>query len=360
MDDALVPFRSPLRGFFGCRRGTRDELRPGDIGFVGMPSDATHSSRVGTRFGPRALRAATSALMARLARDAEGEGLIDTRSGRLLELRDVARMVDLGDAAIDEMDVEATIEAIAGMTCAIAGRGALPVAIGGDHFNGYPACLGVSRALAASRPGARLGYVQVDGHLDYGDRLGAWGRYNHATNARRVSELPNVALSNMVWIGIAGWVDGADVAEIEEAGGLIFSAEDWHRLGSAEVARRALDHALAGCDQLYLTVDIDALDAGFLPGTGSIVHSEITPRHYLDLLGALSAAPLCGVDLVEVSPPLDPSGRSEEIAARILLEAIRGHILVPAGDALGSPGPVRGGAGQLGRPATGSGVRDAS
>ncbi|MEY4680314.1 MAG: agmatinase family protein [Alphaproteobacteria bacterium] len=346
MDDLQAAFRSPLRSFFGARRGTAADLRPGDLGFVGMPSDATHSSRVGTRFGPRALRAETSLLMARLARDAAGEGLLDMRSGRVHALRDPARMVDLGDAAIDELDVEATIEAIAGMTCAVAARGALPVAVGGDHFNGYPACLGVSRALADTRPGSRFGYIQVDGHLDFGDRLGAWGRYNHATNARRVAELPNVALSNMVWIGIAGWVDGADVAEIEGAGGLIFSAEDWHRLGSAEVARRALDHALAGCDQLYLTVDIDALDAGFLPGTGSVVHSEITPRHYLDLLGALSAAPLCGVDFVEVSPPLDPSGRSEEIAARLLLEAIRARILVPAADAVGSPVPARAGAGQ--------------
>jgi len=350
MDDLHRAFRSPVRGFFGARLGTHAQLRSGDIGFVGMPSDATHSSRVGARFGPRALRAGTSALMERLARDAAGGGLHDTRSGRDYALRDDACMLDLGDAAIDEMDVEATIEAIAAMTCAVATAGALPVAVGGDHFNGYPACLGVSRALARSRPGARIGYIQVDGHLDYGDRLGAWGRYNHATNARRVAELPNFDLANMVWIGIAGWVDGADVAEIEGAGGLIFSAEDWHRLGSAEVARRALDHALAGCDQLYLTIDIDALDAGFLPGTGSVVHSEITPRHYLDLLGAMSGAPLCGVDFVEVSPPLDPSGRSEDIASRLLLEAIRARILVPAGHAVGSPPQVRAGAGHFGRP----------
>lgn len=120
-----------------------------------------------------------------------------------------------------------------------------------------------------------------------------------------------------------GWVDGKDVAQIEAAGGLIFSAEDVHRLGAAEVGRRALAHTLRGCEQVYLSLDIDALDAGFLPGTGSIVHSEITPRQYLDLLTALSTAPLCGVDLVEVSPPLDPSGRSERIAARLLMEVLR-------------------------------------
>ena len=119
------------------------------------------------------------------------------------------------------------------------------------------------------------------------------------------------------------------VTEIERFGGLIVTAEDWHSLGSREVARRAIAHALRGCHSLYLSIDVDALDAGFLPGTGSIVHSEITPRQYLDLLTGLSSAPICGVDFVEISPPLDPSGRTEEIAARLLLEALRPHLLVP-------------------------------
>jgi agmatinase len=329
MTDAQMPFRSPIRSFFGARRGAPADLVRGGLGFVGMPSDATHSSRIGTRFGPRALRERTGALMDRLTRDAVADGLWDARSGLFHTVTDPAMWVDLGDAAIDEQDVEATIESIAAMTRAAALRGALPVAVGGDHFNGYPACLGVSRALADTAPGERFGYIQIDGHLDYGDRLGAWGRYNHATNARRVAELPNVARSNMVWIGIAGWVDGADVAEIEAAGGLIMSAETWHRLGSLEVARRAIAHASRDCARIYLTIDIDALDAGFLPGTGSVVHSEITPGHSLDLLGALSRAPLCGVDFVEVSPPLDPSGRSDDIAARLLFEALRARLLSP-------------------------------
>jgi len=237
----------------------------------------------------------------------------DTRSGALYRLRPAASRIDVGDARIDPLDVAATMRAIADLTAAIADRGVLSVAVGSDHYNGYPA--------------ARIGFIQVDGHLDFGDRLAAWGTHNHATNARRVSELPNVELSSMVWIGIAGWVDGKDVAEIEVAGGLIFSAEDVHRLGAAEVGRRALAHALRGCEQVYLSLDIDALDAGFLPGTGSIVHSEITPRQYLDLLTTLSTAPLCGVDLVEVSPPLDPSGRSERIAARLLMEVLRERLL---------------------------------
>lgn len=323
--DLKLRFDSPTSTFFGARPGRLDQVEPGMLAFIGMPSDSTHSSRIGARFGPRALRHETRQLMEALRSEGDG-GLFDARLGHLLGLRPQEEIIDLGDAAIDPLDVGRTTRAIADLTAGIANRRALPVAIGGDHYNGYPACLGVSEALARQTPDARFGYIQVDGHLDFADRLGAWGRFNHATNARRVSELPNVIRGNMVWIGIAGWVDGKDVAEIEGFGGLIFSAEDVHRLGPSEVARRALSHALRGCDRVYLSLDIDALDSGFLPGTGSIVHSEITPRQYLDLLTGLSAAPLCGIDLVEVAPPLDPSGRSERIAARLLMEILREHV----------------------------------
>jgi len=327
LSDAFVP---PVASFFGVRRAEAASLRPDDLAFVGMPSDATHTSRIGTRFGPRALRRETSLLIEALIQDAVG-GLVDLATGVECSLAGLQKCIDLGDAEIDVLDVERTMRAIAALTRGAVEKGALPVAIGGDHFNSYPACLGVSEAIAAADPEARFGYIQIDGHLDFADRLAAWGPFNHATNARRVSELPNIRRESMVWIGIAGWVDGGDVAEIESFGGLILSAEDVHRLGAREVARRAIDHALRGVDRLYLTIDVDALDAGFLPGTGSIVHSEITCRQYLDLLEVLATAPLCGIDLVEVSPPLDPSGRSEAIAAQLLFEILSPRLLAPAG-----------------------------
>ena len=87
--------------------------------------------------------------------------------------------------------------------------------------------------------------------------------------------------------------------------------------------RQALAHAMQGCDELYLSIDIDAMDAGYLPGTGSIVHSGITPRQYYDLLDGLAEAPLGGLDIVEVSPPLDPSERTEFLAAEMLFRVLR-------------------------------------
>ncbi len=302
------------------------EVADGQVAVVGMPSDFTHSSRIGTRFGPEALRRASTQLAARWFK----EEIVDPDTG----VRSVERadwIVDCGDAAIDTRSVARTTEAIAAATEAVVRAGGVPLALGGDHYNSFPACLGVSRALADLQPGKRIGYVQIDGHLDFSDRLGSWGSHNHATNARRISELPNVALGNMAWIGISGWVDGGDLELIERGGGLVLSAGDVHRQGAKAAAKRALQHAMQGCDVLYLTIDIDAMDSGYLPGTGSIVHSGITPRQYYDILEVLAEAPFCGLDLVEVSPPLDPSGRTELLAAEMLCRVLKNFHSRPAG-----------------------------
>ena len=195
------------------------------IGVVGMPSDWTHSSRLGTRFGPDALRRATTLLQSMRPQGAS----FDPDTSRSTKPA-IDWLVDCGDAEITAQDVDATTQAIAAMTERLTAAGAIPLALGGDHYNSFPACLGYSRGLAKRAPNARFGYIQIDGHLDFSDRLGAWGSHNHATNARRISELPNIDVSNMVWVGIAGWVDGGDLALIEEQGGKVFSASDVHKL----------------------------------------------------------------------------------------------------------------------------------
>ncbi|MCP4193736.1 MAG: hypothetical protein GY768_24250 [Planctomycetaceae bacterium] len=172
--------------------------------------------------------------------------------------------------------------------------------------------------------------IQIDGHLDFSDRLGAWGHFNHATNGRRISELPNVVRENMVWIGVTGWVSGGELNLIEEMGGKVYSSGDVHRLGASKVAELAIEQATRGCESLYLSMDIDAMDAGYLPGTGSIVHSGITPKQYCDVLDVIAQHPIDGMDIAEVAPTLDPSGRTEAISAHLLYSVLRERLLVPA------------------------------
>lgn len=323
-----VAMRPPGSTLFDAPIGSVEHLDEGVVGVVGMPTDWTHSSRIGAREGPAALRQATTEL-SRTVIDALGETVIDPIDRRLLRRADCEYLVDCGDAPIDASSVERTTESIAAMTEAVRAQGAIPLALGGDHYNSFPACLGYARGLATRHPDRRFGYIQIDGHLDFADRLGAWGTHNHATNGRRNSELPNIERSNMVWIGITGWVDADELALIEGMGGKVFSSGDVHALGGEEVARRAVAHATRGCESLYLSIDIDAMDAGFLPGTGSIVPSGITPRQYCQILDVIAQANVDGIDIAEVAPSLDPSGRTERIAAHLLYRVLRSRIFVP-------------------------------
>jgi arginase family enzyme len=324
-----LSMRPPGPTLFDSPFGSIDHLDEGVVGVVGMPTDWTHSSRIGAREGPAALRQATTELC-RTVHGALGETVVDPKDRRLWRRADRGNIVDCGDAPIDPASVERTTESIAAMTEAVRAQGAIPLALGGDHYNSYPACLGYARGLAKRYPDRRFGYIQIDGHLDFADRLGAWGSHNHATNGRRNSELPNIERSNMVWIGITGWVDGDELALIEKMGGKIFSSGDVHEVGAEEVARRAVAHATRGCESLYLSIDIDAMDAGFLPGTGSIVPSGITPRQYCQILDVIAQENVDGIDIAEVAPSLDPSGRTERIAAHLLYHVVRNRFLAPA------------------------------
>ena len=219
IDKSSPMLNRPGARLFHAPTGQPEDVKVRQVGVVGMPSDWTHSSRIGTRFGPDSLRRSTS-----LLQDQRPKGRAFDPDLNLWSVPSKDWIIDCGDACIRPDDVAVTTEAIARMTETITLNGGVPLALGGDHYNSYPACLGFSRGLSVREPNARFGFIQIDGHLDFSDRLGAWGSYNHATNARRISELPNVSMKNMVWIGVTGWVDSNEVNLIESQGGKIFSS----------------------------------------------------------------------------------------------------------------------------------------
>ena len=112
------------------------------------------------------------------------------------------RLFDVGDVRIHQGDVQAQIEAIAAPVAEITARGAMPVVIGGDHFVPYPSFIGFARGLRAAKPGAKVGFLNIDGHFDFWDEFRDMGRLNHGTFARRISE--HEAVGNMVWWGLNG------------------------------------------------------------------------------------------------------------------------------------------------------------
>ena len=298
-----------------------DQIKPGTVVIGGAPHDSTHSSRFGTRMGPKGIREGSVAFAERL-QAAGQEGLLDASTGMRIVLPRDINLVDVGDFNVYPSDVMKTTEGIAAGVAEVVRRGGFSVCLGGDHYVSYPSCLGYTRAVAEADPEVKIGYIHIDGHLDFTDDSSVWGKYNHGSNARRISEIGVVSTRNMAWIGIHGWVGEDQISMIEGNGAKVFSALSVHDQGPVEIARQAAEHAIDGCDYIYLTVDIDFIDTGFFPATGSVVNDAITPEMCLQVLRELSRYPIGAMDLVEVSPRIDLSDRSIMMSTELLLGVV--------------------------------------
>ncbi|WP_035716409.1 agmatinase [Azorhizobium doebereinerae] len=243
----------------------------------GVPLDVTVSNRPGTRFGPRALRAASAIL--------DGDPLFPFNADPFGPL-DVA---DAGDCVFDyglPAGIPAAIEAQAARHYA---RGSHLVTLGGDHFLTYP----VLRALVA-RTGAPVALVQFDAHQDTWEDDGS--RVDHGTMITRAVKDGLIRVERSVQVGIRTHAP-------QDCGIRIIDG-----FAAAELGPKALAAAIAervGDAPAYVTFDIDALDPAFAPGTGTPVCGGLTSREALDTLRRLGGLDLKGFDVVEVSPPYD-------------------------------------------------------
>ena len=308
----------PYPSFLGGELRTADDVEPGTFVTSGAPWDSEIQPRFGARMGPDGIRSGSQHLGERLRR-AAGRDLVDVETGERLSPRLLDKVLDVGDFTLYPTDLLRSQESIAGGVAAVVRRGGFSMMFGGDHYTSYPSAIGWNRAKLEQNPDIRIGYVHFDGHLDFGDYNPQTGSLNSGTNARRISELPGFLRKNMAWIGMTCLVNADQFDEINAMGGVIFTAESIHELGAKEVARRASEHAMDGCDVIYCTLDIDIVDPGYLPGTGAADPSGVTPTQLRDMLSVLADYPLDGMDIMEVSPRLDPSGRSNSLAAETAL-----------------------------------------
>ena len=253
---------------------------------LGVPYDATSTFRRGRARAPQAIRWASQS--------------IETYSPVLRRDLESVGVTDLGDleAAGDDPTamVDAVRTAVAGM-----GPGTLPIVIGGEHT----LTLGAVQALASRHP--ELAVLQLDAHTDLRDEYEG-RRLSHATVMRRVGDA--VPPERIVAFGIrAGTSEEFALAGAYRACSprLSVSSEVWRWLQARAV---------------YVTIDIDALDPSDAPGTGNPEPEGIAARDLLAFVRRLSDLPVAGVDIVEVSPPYDPSGRTAVLAAVIIRETV--------------------------------------
>ena len=276
-----------------------------DVAILGVPWDAGVGYRPGARFGPRGIRE-YSTRFAFGERGLKPDGYWDIELGRRL-LAGV-RIVDCGDTDALYLDVDYTFDGISAAVRALAGRGALVVALGGDHSVTFP----VVRGLDAAGP---FDVIHLDAHLDYTDEVHGV-RLANSSPIRRIGELPFVG--HIAQLGIRGIRAREDAYRAALArGNTVVTMAQLRERGVAAV----LDALPLRHGRCYVSVDIDALDPAIAPGTGSPEFDGFSHALMREMVRGIAARwPVVAFDLVEVSPPLDPGGLTQMLAAQLVLE----------------------------------------
>ena len=272
-----------------------------DVVFIGIPLDIGTSNRSGTRLGPKQIRA-ESVLMRPYN--------MWTRAAPF----DSLRVGDLGDVPINTFDLKDSVVRITDFYNEVLAHDVIPLTLGGDHTLTLP----VLRAIAAKH--GPVGLIHVDAHADINEHM--FGeKIAHGTPFRRAVEEGLIDPHRTWQIGLRGTgYTAEDFDWARDQGFTVVQAEElWHQSAAPLIdkARAAL-----GDGPVYLSFDIDSLDPGFAPGTGTPEIGGLTPIQALEIIRGCRGLTLVGADLVEVSPPYDPHGNTALLAANLLYEML--------------------------------------
>ena len=274
-----------------------------DVAILGAPFDFGTQWRPGARFGPRAVREASTLFSFGHA------GAYDHEDDATY-LDESVRIVDIGDADIIHTDTMASHRNIEAGVRAILGAGALPVTIGGDHSVNIP-------CINAFDGGGDIHILQIDAHLDFVDeRHGV--RFGHGNPMRRAAEKSYVTGLTQVGIRNVSSTAKEGYEDARKMGSDIVSVRQMRTLGVEGLMKRIPKDA-----RLYVTIDIDAFCPSIAPGTGTPSHGGFLYYEVLELLQAAAQRhEICGIDLVEVAPDYDPTGSTAILAAQLLLNTL--------------------------------------
>lgn len=298
VDAAVVPRFADVATFLRTVRAA--PAADIDIGFVGVPFDLGLNYRTGPREGPAAVRAASRVIR-------------QVHPTSLTAPYEIANVADLGDAPVNPMDKDASIASIQRFFEELVDFGIRPIAVGGDHTIPTP----ILRALAQDRP---VGVLQIDSHPDTLDEL-CGTKINHATFMRRGIEEGLVDPKRTVQIGLRGSrFSAGDLSFGIDAGCTVITFDDYETMGRA-AAIATIDRVL-GDGPVYVTLDIDGIDASFCPGTAVPEIGGFTPRDVQVMLRALAGKDVIGCDVSEVAPCYDPTGVTALTAANMLFEML--------------------------------------
>lgn len=272
-----------------------------DIGLVGLPWDSGTTNRPGPRHGPRQLRDMST--MIRAQNGATG-----------LRPFERANCADMGDVGPNPADIADSMARITAFYEELKSKRILPLSAGGDHLCSLP----ILRALAADAP---VGMVHFDSHTDLFHSYFGGSMYTHGTPFRRAVEEGLLDPRRVVQIGIRGSAyDNEDIDFAESVGIRVIKIEDFFARGVADVMAEARE--IVGTGDTYISYDIDFVDPAFAPGTGTPEVGGPNSFQALQVVRELAGVKIIGADLVEVSPPFDPSGGTAFLGVSIMFELL--------------------------------------
>jgi agmatinase len=279
-----------------------------DVTVIGAPHDTGTTYKPGTRFGPQGMR--------------DISALYGTYSFELgVDLRESITMCDAGDIFTIPGNIEKSFDQISKGVSFIFSKGTFPVVLGGDHSIGYPTVRGVAENL-----GGNLGIIHFDRHVDTQET--DLDERMHTTPWFHATNIKNVPAKNLVQLGIGGWQaprPGVKVCRERET--TILTVNDCVNMGLDKAAEIALEVAWDGAEAVWLSFDVDCLDAAFVPGTGWPEPGGFLPREVLELVKRISKEGLAGIEIVECSPPYDVSEITALVGVRVICDTLGTLIL---------------------------------
>ena len=292
-----------------CDLAKPDTFKGADVVIVGAPIDSGTSHRSGAKHGPQAIRGGDY-----LPHDAERPHM-SMRVDSLKELK----IFDAGDLLMPGGDLTGSLALLADATEIISRSGAIPVVLGGDHSIASADVAGI----ANHRGQGKISMIHFDAHADtaesqYGALVG------HGTPMRRLIETGAVRGDRFLQLGLRGyWPDDITLKWMRDQGMRSYEMTEIHHRGMKEVLDESFATLTDGCDGVFLSVDIDVVDPGMAPGTGTPEPGGMTSRELLEAVRRICLElPIFGMDIVEVAPAYDSADITAILANRVVLEAL--------------------------------------
>ena len=277
------------------------KIKEVDIGIIGVPWDSGTTNRPGPRHGPRQLRDASTMIRAQ-------HPVSGTRPYEKLNC------ADLGDVSINPADIEDSMNRITSFYKKVIEKGIKPLTAGGDHLTSLP----VLRAVADNGP---LGMIHFDSHTDLFHSYFDGTMFTHGTPFRRAVEENLLDPKRVIQIGIRGTqYDREDLDFADSVGIRVIKIEEFFDRGIEDVMAEARE--IVGEKETYISYDIDFIDPAFAPGTGTPEVGGPNSYEALKVVRELSGVKIVAADMVEVSPPFDPSSNTAFLGVSVMFELL--------------------------------------